>query len=52
MLEFFALDTLRHAPETFTAIVAIALLAIILDAVFRRSETGGRSQTAAEQRPA
>ncbi len=35
VLVFFAIDTLRNAPETFTAIVAIALLAIILDAVWK-----------------
>ncbi len=33
---FFAVDTLRNAPETFTAIVAIALLAIILDFIWKR----------------
>lgn len=32
VLGFFAVDTLRNAPQTFTAIVAITLLAIILDA--------------------
>jgi hypothetical protein len=33
---FFAVDTLRNAPETFTAIVAIAALAVILDLIWKR----------------
>jgi hypothetical protein len=33
---FFAVDTLRNAPQTFTAIVAIALLAVVLDLVWKR----------------
>jgi hypothetical protein len=36
VLIFFAVDTLRNAPETFTAIVAIALLAVVLDLVWKR----------------
>ena len=36
VLVFFAIDTLRNAPETFTAIVAIALLAVVLDLVWKR----------------
>ena len=36
VLAFFAVDTLRNAPETFVAIVAIAALAVILDAVWTR----------------
>jgi amino acid transporter len=37
VLAFFAIDTLRNAPETFTAIVVITLLAVVLDAVWKRS---------------
>ena len=37
VLAFFAVDTLRNAPETFTAIVAITLLAVVLDLVWKRS---------------
>ena len=37
VLAFFAVDTLRNAPETFIAIVAIALLAVALDLVWKRS---------------
>jgi amino acid transporter len=44
VLAFFAVDTLRNAPETFVAIVAIALLSIVLDFFWRRSR-------AAEARP-
>jgi hypothetical protein len=35
VLAFFAVDTLRNAPETFVAIVAIAGLAVLLDAVWK-----------------
>ena len=37
VLAFFAVDTLRNAPETFIAIVAIALLAVVLDFIWKRS---------------
>jgi amino acid transporter len=37
VLVFFAIDTVRNAPETFAAIVGIALLAVILDSVWKRS---------------
>ncbi len=33
---FFTIDTVRNAPETFAAIVAIALLAVVLDFVWKR----------------
>ena len=36
VLGFFAVDTLRNAPETFAAIVAMTLLAVVLDAVWKR----------------
>ena len=36
VLGFFAVDTLRNAPETFTAIVATTALAVILDLVWKR----------------
>ena len=36
VLAFFAVDTLRNAPETFAAIVGISLLAVVLDAVWKR----------------
>ena len=35
VLGFFAVDTLRNAPETFVAIVAITALAVLLDAVWK-----------------
>ena len=42
VLAFFAVDTARNAPETFTAIIAITVLSVILDAIFRhpRPHTG------------
>ena len=36
VLAFFAVDTLRNAPETFTAIVAIGLLSVVLDLIWKR----------------
>ena len=36
VLAFFAVDTLRNAPETFIAIVAITLLAVALDFMWKR----------------
>jgi amino acid transporter len=42
VLGFFAVDTLRNAPETFAAIVAIALLAVVLDLVWKRSSVHAR----------
>ncbi len=36
VLGFFAVDTLRNAPETFAAIVAMAVLAVVLDLVWKR----------------
>jgi amino acid transporter len=36
VLAFFAVDTLRSAPETFVAIIGIAVLAVVLDTVWRR----------------
>ena len=35
VLVFFAVDTLRNAPETFTAIVAIAVLSVVLDTIWK-----------------
>jgi amino acid transporter len=35
VLAFFAVDTLRNAPETFVAIVTITALAILLDLVWK-----------------
>jgi amino acid transporter len=36
VLAFFAVDTLRNDPWTFVAIMVIALLAVVLDAVWKR----------------
>jgi hypothetical protein len=40
VLVFFAVDTLRNAPETFAAIVAIAALAVVLDFLWKRARDG------------
>ena len=37
VLGFFAVDTFRNAPETFVAIVAMTLLAVALDIVWKRA---------------
>jgi amino acid transporter len=37
VLVFFAVDTVRNSPETFAAIVAIALLAVVLDLLWKRA---------------
>jgi amino acid transporter len=50
VLGFFAVDTLRNAPETFTAIVAMTLLAVVLDIVWKRMRGRGRPvETASTQ---
>jgi amino acid transporter len=36
VLVFFAVDTLRNSPETFAAIVAIGVLSVILDVIWKR----------------
>jgi amino acid transporter len=46
VLAFFAIDTLRNTPETFVAIVAIAALAVVLDAVWKRARVRGGSAPA------
>ncbi len=37
VLAFFVVDTLRNAPQTFTAIVIVALLSVGLDLVWKRA---------------
>jgi amino acid transporter len=37
VLAFFAVDTLRKAPETFVAIILIASLAVVLDLIWKRA---------------
>jgi amino acid transporter len=36
VLVLFAIDTARNAPQTFTAMIVIGLLAVVLDAVWKR----------------
>ena len=45
VLGFFAVDTLRNAPETFIAIVAMTLLAVVLDIVWKRVRDRGAVST-------
>ena len=53
VLGFFAVDTARNAPETFGAIVGIALLAVVLDGVWTWArDRRGRGGQAAGPRPA
>ena len=55
VLGFFAVDTLRNAPETFAAIVAIAALAVVLDVVwkhFRKEVPQTESRLAANEESA
>ncbi|HXV57483.1 MAG TPA: APC family permease [Gaiellaceae bacterium] len=37
VLAFFIVDTFRNAPQTFIAIVALTVLAVVLDALWKRS---------------
>jgi amino acid transporter len=37
VLVFFAIDTLRNAPETFVAMIVIAALSVLLDVVWKRA---------------
>ena len=41
VLAFFAVDTFRNAPQTFTAIVGIGALSVILDLVWKRMRGPG-----------
>ncbi len=50
VLAFFAVDTVRNAPETFVAIIVIALLAVVLDLVWKRKR-GVPDAPAAEPEP-
>jgi amino acid transporter len=37
VLAFFAVDTLRNAPQTFVAIVVIAVAAVVIDYIWKRA---------------
>ena len=51
VLGFFAVDTLQTAPETFTSIIALVLLSVVLDALVRRGRRAGPSPHPPAQRP-
>ena len=36
VLGFFVADTIENSPETFGAIIGVGVVAIVLDALFRR----------------
>lgn len=48
VLVFFAIDTVQNAPQTFVAIVAIAIVAVLLDLVWTRRRDHRRAAAAAE----
>ena len=47
VLAFFAVDTVRNAPQTFTAIVVVAALAVVLDLVWKRARGDSPADDAA-----
>jgi amino acid transporter len=49
VLVFFAVDTVRNAPETFSAIVGIAVLAVVLDFIWKRAREEPPPATAEPQ---
>ncbi len=51
VLTFFAVDTLRNAPQTFIAIVLISALAVVLDAVWKHLRPEGTPATAERPPP-
>ena len=42
VLGFFIVDTIDNSPETFAAIVATGVLAVVLDALFRKTPLASR----------
>jgi amino acid transporter len=46
VLGFFAVDTLRNAPETFGAIIGMTLLAVALDFIWKRQRPGPETMSA------
>jgi amino acid transporter len=43
VLTFFVIDTARNAPETFTAMLVMVALAVVLDAIWKRVRPQGPS---------
>lgn len=48
VLVFFAVDTARNAPETFAAIVAIGVLSVVLDLVWKHMRGPGAGPSTGE----
>jgi len=46
VLAFFAVDTLRNDPATFVAIIAITVLAVVLDTLWKRTAQSREAQSA------
>ena len=51
VLGFFAVDTLRNAPETFAAIVAVTALSVVADFVWKRTRGAQDMPTAITAEP-
>jgi amino acid transporter len=49
VLLLFAIDTARNAPETFTAMIVMAALAVVLDVVWKRVRTTAPTATPTSQ---
>ncbi len=46
VLAFFAVDTLRNDPATFVAIIAITVLAVVLDTLWKRTAQSREAESA------
>jgi hypothetical protein len=44
VLVAFSVDTLRNAPQTFTAMILLGVLAVVLDAVWRARGGGTEAE--------
>jgi hypothetical protein len=49
VLVLFAIDTARNAPQTFTAMIVIGVLAVVLDAVWKRVRPSSPPVVAADR---
>ena len=49
VLVLFAIDTARNAPETFTAMIVLGLLAVVLDLIWKRLRPSGEAPAAPTQ---
>jgi amino acid transporter len=49
VLALFAVDTARNAPQTFTAMIVLGVIAVALDLVWKRMRPAGEAPTGASQ---